>query len=125
NDLKGYSSSDEGTLVPITADPALQREHCLRSDDEDEPGGSAAALAECRDFIHERVAEALAGLGSDGRPDPGARTQLYVYLTIRGARTPASLPTYYVKMAQALHALEDGFAHSYRTADQRRPTVVL
>src|SRR5438445_8632161 len=40
NDLKGYSSTDEQTLVPLTADPTLQREHCLRRDDEDEPGGS-------------------------------------------------------------------------------------
>jgi hypothetical protein len=125
NDLKGYSSTDEGQLVPITADPTLQREHCLRRADEDEPDGSRAALDECRAFIHERVAEALAGLDGDGRPDPSMRTTLDVYLTLRGSRTAASLPLYYVRMGQAMHALEDGFAHSYRTADQMSPTVVL
>ena len=72
NDLKGYSSTDEQQLVPLTADPALQREHCLRRDDEDEPGGSAAALDECRAFILERVAAALDGLDGDGRPDANA-----------------------------------------------------
>jgi hypothetical protein len=125
NDLKGNSSTDENQLVPITADPTLQREHCLRRADEDEPGGSQAALDDCRAFIHERVAEALDGLAADGRPDAGKRVALDVYLTIRGARTSASLPQFYVRIAQAMHALEDSFAHSYRTADQLAPTVVL
>lgn len=125
NDLKGYKNTDEQALVPITADPELQHEHCLRRPDQDEPDGSVAALAECRAFIHERVAEALAALDGGGRPDPAQRTDLRVNLTIRGERTIASLPTYYVRMAQAMHALEDGFAHSFRTADQLAPTVVL
>ena len=125
NDLKGYSSTDEFALVPITADPELQHEHCLRRADQDEPDGSAAALVECRAFIHERVGLALDALGSDGEPDSSKRSELYVYLKIRGSRTRATLPTYYVRMAQALHALEDGFAHSYRTQDQVQPTVVL
>ena len=35
------------------------------------------------------------------------------------------LPLFYVRMGAAMHALEDGFAHTYRTADGMRVTVVL
>src|SRR5206468_9571171 len=59
NDLKGNDPADSFDLVPVTADPALQREHCLRAPDQDEPDGSLRALADCAAFIHSRAAEAL------------------------------------------------------------------
>jgi uncharacterized protein (TIGR03382 family) len=37
----------------------------------------------------------------------------------------ALLPTFYVRMGQALHAVEDSFSHTYRTADGMQITVIL
>src|SRR3982751_835636 len=39
NDLKGRASNDVTELALVHGDPQLQREHCLRNSDEDEPGG--------------------------------------------------------------------------------------
>jgi len=124
NDLKGRQSNDLTELAFVHGDPNLQREHCLRSTDEDEPDGSARAIADCRTFILERIGEALAGLDPSGAPDPANRTVLPVYLALRH-RVDASLPTYYVRIGQAIHAIEDSFTHTYRTADGMQITAVL
>ncbi|MDP9002801.1 MAG: hypothetical protein M3O46_22155 [Myxococcota bacterium] len=124
NDLKGRGSQDLSQLAEVHGDPAGQDEHCLRANDQKEPGGSAAAVANCRAFIHSRVIEALAGLDASGNPDKAKRTTLGVHLALRGY-VNASLPTYYVRMGQAIHAIEDSFTHTYRTADERQITVVL
>jgi hypothetical protein len=124
NDVKGRQSNDITQLALVHGDPQLQREHCLRSTDDDEPDGSMRAIANCRAFILERITEALAGLDASGAPDPANRTVLSVYLTLRH-RVDASLPTYYVRIGQAIHALEDSFTHTYRTADGMQITAVL
>jgi hypothetical protein len=124
NDLKGRQSNDVTELALVHGDPALQREHCLRGSDDDEPGGSQSAVAACRDFIRERVGQALAGLDARGAPDPANRTSLSVYLALRH-RVDAPLPTYYLRIGQAIHALEDSFTHTYRTADGTQITTVL
>lgn len=124
NDLKGHASDDLNSLAEVHGDPRTQHEHCLRSRHQDEPGGSTETLEDCRSFIERRVAEALDGLDDQGRPDPKARTTLRLHLGIRGV-VDAELPTYYVRMGQALHAVEDGFSHSYRTEDATRVVVSL
>jgi hypothetical protein len=124
NDVKGRQSNDLTELALVHGDPNLQREHCLRSTDDDEPDGSARAVADCRAFILERIGEALAGLDASGGPDPANRTSLSVYLALR-RRVDASLPTYYVRIGQAIHALEDSFTHTYRTADGMQITAVV
>jgi hypothetical protein len=124
NDLKGRQSNDVTALALVHGDPQLQREHCLRSSDDDEPDGSARAIESCRTFILERIAEALAGLDASGNPDRANRTTLPVYLALRH-RVDASLPTYYLRIGQAIHAIEDSFAHAYRTADGMQISVVL
>jgi len=124
NDLKGRASNDVTELALVHGDPALQREHCLRSLDDDEPAGSETAIAHCRDFIRERIAQALEGLDAAGMPDAANRTSLPVYLALRH-RVDAPLPTYYVRVGQALHAVEDSFTHTYRDADGTRITAVL
>lgn len=124
NDLKGRASNDVTELALVHGDPALQREHCLRSLDDDEPGGSETAIAACRDFIRERIAQALGGLDAAGMPDAANRTSLPVYLALRH-RVDAPLPTYYVRVGQAIHAVEDSFTHTYRDADGTRITAVL
>src|SRR5882724_12116710 len=62
NDLKGRAADDLSSLTEIHGNPDNQGEHCLRSLDQNEPEGSAAAVTTCRTFIRQRVTEALAGL---------------------------------------------------------------
>ena len=124
NDLKGNSQDDLTVLSAIHGDPGNQREHCLRGPDQKEPGGSAAALADCRAFIRGRVLEALDGLDATGKPDLTKRTSLGLHLSFRG-HVDASLPTYYVRIGQAMHAIQDSFTHTYRTPDGTSVTVVL
>ena len=124
NDLKGRDSGDLSQLALVHGDPSAQREHCLRSSHEEEPGGSATAVLDCRAFILERVGEAIGGLDATGTPDLTNRTSLPVYLSLRH-RVDALLPTYYVRIGQAIHAIEDSFTHTYRTPDSMQITVVL
>ncbi len=124
NDLKGHSGLDTQDLPQVHGDPDGQREHCLRRPEHDGSEGNEAALADCRAYILERFAQSLGGLDSEGRVDGSRRMPLAVYLAFRG-RMELSLPIFYVRIGQALHALQDGFSHTFRTADQRRVTVVL
>ena len=124
NDLKGRSSDDLTELAEVHGNPDNQDEHCLRSRSQDEPGGSEAAVASCRTFIRGRVAEALEGLDGSGVPDPAVRTALPVHLSLRG-NIDALLPTFYVRIGQAIHGVEDSFTHTYRTPDGMKITVVM
>ena len=124
NDLKGRASDDLSQLAEVAGDPNTQEEHCLRNKAEDEPSGSEAAVNACRAFIRGRVEEALDGLDANGVPDLAKRTSLPLHLSLRG-NVDALLPTYYVRMGQAIHATEDSFVHAYRTADQMKITVVM
>lgn len=124
NDLKGRSSDDLAQLAAVHGNPDAQQEHCLRSMSEDEPTGSAQAVLDCRAFVLGKIQNALGGLDAAGMPDPTNRTTLTVYLSIRG-QVQAPLPTYYVNMGQAIHAIEDSFTHTYRSPDETHITVVL
>jgi hypothetical protein len=123
NDLKGRDSMALSQLALVHGDPGAQREHCLRNSHEKEPGGSATAVDDCRAFIRERIGQALAGLNSTSTPDLTQRTSLPLYLSLRHS-VDASLPTYYVRIGQAIHAIEDSFTHTYRTPDSMQITVV-
>jgi hypothetical protein len=123
NDLKGRDSMALSQLALVHGDPSAQREHCLRDSDQKEPDGSRLAVLKCQDFIRERIVQALEGL-TDSKPDPTKRTSLSVYLSLRH-RVDASLPTYYVRIGQAIHAIEDSFAHTYRTSNSMQITVVM
>ena len=124
NDLKGRSSSDLTELAEVHGNPDNQDEHCLRSRTQDEPGGSEAAVNDCRTFIRGRVVEALDGLDAAGGPDPAIRAALPMYLALRG-KIDVSLPVYYLRIGQAIHAVEDSFTHTYRTADGMKITAVM
>ena len=124
NDLKGRDSMDLSQLPLVHGDPGAQHEHCLRDANEPEPGGSNTAIDECHAFIIERVGEALTGLDLNGTPDPTKRTSLPLYLALRH-HVDALLPIYYVRMGQAIHAVEDSFTHTYRTAKGMQITVVM
>jgi uncharacterized protein (TIGR03382 family) len=124
NDLKGANPLASLDVVQIHGDPDTQDEHCIRGPTDDGDPGQLAALEACRTFIRTRATEALAGLDVAGTVDATARMPLEVYVSIAGHVDP-QLPVFWVRMGQALHALEDGFTHTYRTADGLRVTTVL
>jgi hypothetical protein len=124
NDLKGRHGLDTSELPQVHGDPDLQAEHCLRRPEHDEPGGSAAALRECRAFIRDKVSDALRGLDARGLPDPDARIAVAVDLTFAGA-VRVSMPRFYVQLGRALHALQDSFSHALRSEDGMRVRALL
>lgn len=124
NDLKGRGANDLTQLAAIHGDPVGQREHCLRGPEDVEPNGSQSALENCREFIRTRFMQALDGLDANGNVDPSIRDSLPIHLALRGD-IEASLPTFYVRMGQAIHTIEDSFTHTYRTADGKKVTTVL
>jgi hypothetical protein len=123
NDLKGNNPLDSLQLVEVHGNPDTQEEHCIRAKEDDGDAGDPAAIDRCRAFIHKRVAEALEALAADGTVDPAHRMDLAVWVSFAG-RVHPMLPQFYVKLGQAVHALEDGFTHTYRTADGMHVTTV-
>lgn len=123
NDLKGNNPLDSLQLVQVHGNPDTQQEHCIRRIEDDNEPGNQSALDACKQFIHQRIAEALDGLDANAVVDPDNRMELAVFVTFAGRIYP-KLPTFYVKLGQAVHALEDGFTHTYRTADGVHVTVV-
>jgi hypothetical protein len=124
NDVQGRDSNDLSQLALVHGDPQSQRLHCLHRSRDPEPGGTENALVDCRTYILDTVAEALDGLDADGRPDPTIRTSVSVWLSIRH-HVMAPLPTYYLRIGQAVHTAQDIFAHTFRTPDQQEVTVVV
>jgi hypothetical protein len=123
-DLKHHEPDDLDYLAQVHGDPNNQDEHCLRAPSHDDPDGDQAALAACRAYISGRVQAALAGLGPDGMPDPSSRSKADVYLQLRGA-TKAMLPTYWWEIGRALHAVQDGFSHVYRSQEDPHRVVAV
>ena len=124
NDLKGIDRLSSPDLIQVHGNPETQDEHCIRGPGDDGDDGDPAAIAACRAFIASTATAALDGLDATGRVDPARRTELVLYVAVRGRVTPM-LPLFYVKIGAAMHALEDGFPHTYRTADGTRITTVL
>jgi hypothetical protein len=124
NDLKGINPLSSLDLIQVHGSPTTQREHCIRASSEDDAGGNRSALAACQAFIVDTATEALDGLDASGKVDPARRTPFTLFVAIRGEIKP-ELPLFYVRMGAAMHALEDAFPHTYRTADGMQVTVVL
>ena len=124
NDLHGRGPTEIDQLATIHGNPENQKEHCLRSVGDDEPDGSVRALEACKLFIRGKVVEALDGLDDKGVPDPNNLVDIDVTLSLRGHVT-ASLPRYWTRMGQAIHTLQDGFTHTFRSADRLRVRTVL
>jgi hypothetical protein len=117
NDVKQHGPNDLRNLTVAASDPGLQEEHCLRSVSQNEPDGSREAVEACREYIRTRLLESLDGLGEDGRPDARIRENLRVSLAIRG-EIDVSVPRFFVRAGNALHALEDSFTHTFRNPDE-------
>jgi uncharacterized protein (TIGR03382 family) len=124
NDLKGIDPLSSLDLIQVHGNPTTQDEHCIRASADDGAAGNESAIAACRAFILETATEALDGLDASGTVDPTIRTPFTLFVATRGQIKP-SLPLFYVRIGAAMHALEDGFPHTYRTADGMKVTVVL
>ncbi|HEX7671891.1 MAG TPA: hypothetical protein VF395_19990, partial [Polyangiaceae bacterium] len=125
NDVKSFAATALDQLSALNADPATQKEHCLRTAEQNEPSGSSAALDDCRAYIRAMLLSALDGLDAQGRPDESKRERLDVALAIRG-QINVEVPMFYLRAGRALHAIEDSFTHSFRNvADRHKVTVVL
>jgi hypothetical protein len=125
NDLKGAGSLEAAELAQLHGNPNSQREHCLRRPEHDEPTGTQRALEDCRDYILERFEVAVRdGFDDEGEVDPNARTRLEIDLDFAGqVRVP--MPTAYLELGRALHALQDSFSHAIRSEDGLRVRVLL
>ena len=120
-DSEGYALTDLENIRVVHAHPDAQAPHALRRQEDDGPGGNAAALAAARDFIRDQVRLAREALA---RPGPAqflmARASLDYYGTVE---VPTWAPVFH--LGQALHAVQDSFAHSLRAEDNQRVFHVL
>ncbi len=123
-DFRGHEQDDLDVLAPLHGRPGNQDEHCLRSPAHDGAEGSKDALEACRRLIRRRVSAALDGLAEDGTVDADIREEVDIALDIRGS-VEARLPTYHMEMGRALHTIQDGFSHTYRTEDHLQVVTVL
>ena len=124
NDLHGGGPIDVQNLTLLHGNPDVQDEHCLRAAGQDLEKGSSDAVDACRRFIKDKLLSALDGLDARGLPDPTRRDRIKIALAIRG-KVEIDLPRFYLRMGQALHAAQDSFTHTYRSATGREITVVL
>ena len=124
NDLKNLAATTLDALAVITADPAGQREHCLRMSDETEPAGAAQAVSDCRFYIREKLISALDGLGADGKPDPHVRDSINMTFAVSGQRS-VLVPAFYLRMGQAVHAIQDSFTHTFRNVADRHKIITV
>ena len=96
-----------------------QRAHCLRSKSQDGPAGDAAAVADCRGWIEALYWQALASLDAGGHVSADDRGEVTVATEFQG---PVSYPVsqLYYFAGRAMHAVQDSFTHSFRSADGHR-----
>jgi hypothetical protein len=104
--------------------PDDQPAHCLRSEGDDGTAGDARAVAECRTAIAEMVWRALTSLDDAGNVSPDARTSATFFTAYQGT-IDYPLNEFYFFAGRALHALQDSFAHTFRTSDMRRIVHVM
>jgi hypothetical protein len=93
-----------------------QRAHCLRSKSQDGPEGDRAAVADCRSWIESLYWLALSSLDDTGNVSADDRTDVSVATEFQG---PVSYPVsqLYYFAGRAMHAVQDSFTHTFRSAD--------
>lgn len=124
NDLRGRGPADLETVATLHGDDALQQQHCLRRAGQDGAAGNTAAVADCRAFIKAKMIAAIDALDARSLPNPAMKTDVKVSLSLRGIVT-APLPTFYVRMGEGLHTMQDAFTHTLRTDDGAEIKTVL
>lgn len=115
-DLHGAPSFDFDDLSRVHNGLADQSEHCLRSELQDGAAGSAEAVVACRNFIASMYWEAAGAVDAAGNVDPSVQTSATVNFVYSG-RVGWPVSQYYFAAGRALHAIQDGFTHTYRDPD--------
>jgi hypothetical protein len=113
NDIRDLQLVDVAELLHIHDDPEDQPAHCIRRRDDDYEDGDLGALGACRGFILDELAQA--GLFADS-VDLAASERVSMYLAFRH-QVELDVPRFAYHLGRAVHALEDGFAHSMRNPD--------
>lgn len=116
--------TDLSSLVRVHGAEENQRRHCLRRSANDGNEGAQAALGDCRAFIREQFALGLDGLDEQGRVDRTKTETFPIYLNVRG-ELEFDAPRFFVGLGRAMHTVQDGFSHTYRTSDNLRVVEVL
>lgn len=120
NDLGGSATLDLPDLAAVHNGLADQDAHCLRADTDDGVEGDVKALAACRAFVLKEVGLAL---GPGDQPDLAVTEPVKVAL--RFEQGPIELPRYAYHLGRAMHAVQDGFSHTFRTPGYSRVESVL
>lgn len=115
-DTRSHSLFDLSRTRDIHLDPLDQRAHALRAPGDDGPDGDGAALEATRQHIEGRLDEALRHL--DDTLTVRLTLDFYGEVDVEVLRGPFHL-------GEALHALQDSFAHSLRSPDFRQVHHVL
>jgi hypothetical protein len=120
-DAEGHALTDLENIRVVHAHPDAQAPHTLRHPSDDGPDGNARALAAARAFIRSQVEEARARLQ---RPGPEQLLTVKAVLDHYGP-VPVSAWAPAFHLGQALHAVQDSFAHSLRDAEHQRVFHVM
>lgn len=115
NDTDGHSTLDLSALRQLHLYPEGQYEHCLRTADDDGEAGNVAAVAGCRRVVLAHLDES-ASAAALPRSEQIVRVPLDVDF-YGGVEVEAWAPAF--ALGQALHVLQDSFAHTVRTEDLR------
>lgn len=122
-DTEGHSVSDLNSLRRIHADPSDdgQYAHALRGIGDDGPEGDAAAVAGTRRIIIELLETSRSYVR---RPPEEQIINVSMALDFYGpVNVDVWAPAYY--LARAMHAMQDSFSHTIRTADHHQIVSVL
>lgn len=123
-DLEGSEPTDLERLAQVHGREGRQPLHCLRLPADDAPTGAQGALERCRQTIREGFETAVAALDDAGQPAAGSMETLRAYLYITGV-TDVDIPAAHLAAGRALHTLQDGFTHTYRSPDGAEVWTVL
>jgi uncharacterized protein (TIGR03382 family) len=120
NDLEGVSPTDLPHLAAVQNGAGDQHDHCLRELGDKGSDGDLRALTACRLYILGELDEAL---GDGDLPDLQQTEPHAVDLAYSNPVLPLS--RYPFHLGNASHALEDAFAHTFRTSDFHTVVSVL
>ncbi|HSI06838.1 MAG: hypothetical protein ACAI38_17250 [Myxococcota bacterium] len=123
-DIRENASVDITSLALIHGDPSRQDDHCLRGPGDDEPNGSSSSVLACQVSARASLESAAAGLFEDGSVNADELAVVEQSLPLR-SKVDLALIRFYLNMGQALHALQDGFSHTFRDEGAERITTVL
>jgi uncharacterized protein (TIGR03382 family) len=120
NDLGGSSPVDLPNLAAVQNGQHEQHDHCLRELGDKGADGDMKGLAACRAYIVDQVTTAI---GDGDAPDLQQTEPHRVDLAYGDRQLPIS--RYAFHLGNASHALEDSFAHTFRTDDLRAVVSVF